>query len=198
MPLQPIYQNHTDTLSPTAMAILQLNLRDAYTKLVVTGDGNVEAKAALTPLRPDQLVTGPVTSRDDARAMMAGLWLWHDWLDLSHEISQQLHSPTGSFWHAIMHRREGDFSNSKYWYARCASHPTLATLAANAPRLLNAMPADKSILKLITTGWSPAAFVDLVEQVHARPTDPRHAATVVLQRMEWQLLFDHCTRAAVG
>ena len=69
---------------------------------------------------------------------------------------------------------------------------------ANAPRLINEMPADKSLLRLIATGWNPSAFVDLVEQVHDKPNDPRHRAAVALQRLEWQLLFDHCTRQAAG
>ena len=192
-------QDPTDPLSPLGRRLLKLD-PDAYTALVPSGSdaGNATARDLLQSVRPEELVTGTVTHPEEAAGLLSGLWLYFDWLDESHRISQSLESATGSFWHAIMHRREGDFSNGKYWYARCTSHPTLATLAANAPRLLNAMPADKSILKLITTGWSPAAFVDLVEQVHARPTDPRHAATVALQRMEWQLLFDHCTRAAVG
>jgi hypothetical protein len=126
------------------------------------------------------------------------LWLYFDWLYESHRISQQIDTPTGSFWHAIMHRREGDFSNSKYWYARCANHPSLATIAAQAPAVINAMPADKSLLRLIMSGWNPNALVDLVQQVHSTPDDPRHRVAVALQHLEWQILFDHCTRAAAG
>ena len=133
-----------------------------------------------------------------AAACHAGLWLLHGFLDESHALSQQIDTPSGSFWHAIMHRREGDFSNSKYWYARCASHPSLAVLGVQAPRLINTMPADKSLLRLIATGWDPNAFVDLVEQVHDSVNDPRHAAAVALQRLEWQVLFDECARRAAG
>jgi hypothetical protein len=74
----------------------------------------------------------------------------------------------------------------------------MQTLTANAPRLINEMPADKSLLRLIAPGWNHAAFVDLVEKVHRTRDDPRHAAAVALQRLEWQLLFDHCTRSAAG
>ena len=46
-----------------------------------------------------------------------GLWLYHDGLDESHAISQELDTAEGSFWHAIMHRREPDASSWKYWLA---------------------------------------------------------------------------------
>jgi hypothetical protein len=191
-------QDPTDPLSPLGRRLLKLE-PDAYTALVPDRDaGHATARDLLLSVRPAELVTGTVTRPDEAAGMLSGLWLYFDWLDESHRISQSLESPTGSFWHAIMHRREGDFSNSKYWYARCASHPTIAALGANAPKLINSMPADKSLLKLIAQGWSANAFVDLVEQVHARPDDPRHSAAVALQRLEWQMLFDHCTRAAIG
>lgn len=74
----------------------------------------------------------------------------------------------------------------------------MQTLAANAPRVVNEMPADKSLLRVISTGWNANALVDLVAEVHHNPDDPRRAAVVALQQLEWQLLFEHCSRAAVG
>src|SRR4051794_22468194 len=58
--------------------------------------------------------------RDD---LAAGLWLYVDNLERSHTVSQSLDSPTGAYWHGIMHRREGDFANSHYWMRRAAGHP---------------------------------------------------------------------------
>lgn len=190
-------QDPTDPLSPLGRRLLTLEA-DAYAQLVPQGPGNAAARDVLESTQPPELVAGKLTSLADARAMFAGLWLYFDWLEESHAISQSLENETGSFWHAIMHRREGDFANGKYWYARCAGHPVLHTLAANGGKLVNAMPADKSLLKIVATGWNPAAFVDLVQAVHGAPDDPRHALAVSLQRLEWQLLFDHCTRAAVA
>lgn len=113
---------------------------------------------------------------DDARCALAGLWLLHDELDRAHRIVQEISSASGSFWHAIVHRREGDFANSKYWYARCRAHPVLRSLDV-----------------------AGAALVDLVEQaMDLPPTEARRAQAIELQRREWELLLDHCARAAVG
>jgi hypothetical protein len=187
----------TDPLSPLGRKLLKLDA-SAYARLVPSGDGNTTARDLLSGVQPTDLITGSVARPDEAKSMLSGLWLYFDWLDQSHTISQSIDTPTGSFWHAIMHRREGDFSNSKYWYGRCASHPSMQTLAGQAPRLINTMPADKSLLRLIASGWNPNAFVDLVEQSHDSLDDPRHAAAVALQRLEWQVLFDECTRRASG
>src|SRR5688572_27783268 len=100
-----------DVLSPAARAAAEANAGSAYTALVVRGDGWPGAKSMLAALRPEGVLAGRVASADDAAALLAGLWLWHDYLIESHHISQNLSTPTGSFWHAIMHRREGDFSN---------------------------------------------------------------------------------------
>ena len=87
----------TDALSPTAHQILDLSKPAAYTHLVVTGNGNEQAVQRLKSITPQELLLKPVASPTDAQAMLAGLWLWHDWLGSSHTISQSIETPTGSF-----------------------------------------------------------------------------------------------------
>ncbi|HEY7116472.1 MAG TPA: hypothetical protein VH475_07800 [Tepidisphaeraceae bacterium] len=193
-----INSQQTDALSTAAHELLAIDRPTAYARLVVRGDGNRQAADRLRNLTAKELLVRPVVSQSDADALLASLWLWHDWLDSSHTISQGITTATGSFWHAIMHRREGDFGNSKYWYARCATHPVLKQMTPFANDLLHPLPADKSLLRLVKSGWDPNAFVDLVQQVEGQENDPRHHAAVTLQRLEWRLLFDHCMRAATG
>jgi len=188
----------TDPRSPLALKIINAN-PNAYERLVVDGLAGEGALELLLNVTPSQLLSAPVKSQSDADAMLAGLWIWNDDLKESHAIVQQHEGdPTHSLWHAILHRREGDFGNSKYWFARCRNHPVLQILGAQAPSVLNSLPADKSLLRLIMDGWSPDALVDLVEQVHKRPDDPRFDVAVALQKLEWRTLFDHCVRAATG
>jgi hypothetical protein len=188
----------TDPRSPLTLKIINANPH-TYDKLVIDGLAGEGALKVLLNVTPQELLSVPIKSQPDADAMLAGLWLWNDDLHESHAIVQHHEGDaTHSFWHSILHRREGDFANSKYWFARCGDHPALQTLGVQAPELLNSLPADKSLLRLIMNGWSADAFVDLVEQIHDKPQDRRHEVAVALQKLEWRVLFDHCTRAAAG
>jgi hypothetical protein len=124
---------------------------------------SVDAAALFAPLR--------VRDADIAAACLAGLWLRFDFLDESHAISQRIETPEGSAWHAIMHRREGDFGNSKYWWRRVGKHPALI--------------------------GDPFAFVDAVEAFIARGEGDA-AALRAAQQAEWDRLFEHCHRLAAG
>lgn len=117
-------------------------------------------------------------------ACRAGLWLAFDFLDESHEISQGIDTPEGSFWHAILHRREPDAANSKYWWRRVGAHPILKRLAEESPSL------DYSFT-------DPFTFVDFVEQVRGTNSPDEEVAKRV-QRLEWELLFQHCYQAATA
>jgi hypothetical protein len=180
-----------DVQSPLAVTILSANPL-AYGALVVDGGTPAMAHELLDQVKPEQLVLETARPHAKADAMLAGLWLWHDGLEESHRISQSIQDATGSFWHAIMHRREGDFSNSKYWYARVGAHPVLKTLASQAGAVVNSLPADYSILRIVADGWNPNAFVDFVEKVTNDPKDIRYRAAVELQRAEWRALFQYC------
>jgi hypothetical protein len=133
-----------------------------------------------------------------AACCVSGMWLLYDYLDESHSISQGIETPSGGFWHAIMHRREGDFSNSKYWFRRVGRHPVFDALGQRAGELAAERGAERAVKKLLTGGtWEPFAFVDLCEAaVRAQSADGELCRDI--QQAEWELLFDHCYRAAVG
>ena len=88
------------------------------------GAPNRAAFDQLSALTEARLCDGhAVRDREMARACLAALWLYHDFLDESHRISQSVHGREGSYWHGIMHRREGDYANAKYWFRRVGAHP---------------------------------------------------------------------------
>lgn len=200
----PVTPETAALLTPPALAVIQAAGPDGYAALVVHGRGNDEGKRLLAALRPEHLLARPAGRADAASAVLAGLWLLHDWLDDSHANSQGLGSGTGSYWHAIMHRREGDFSNAKYWYARCRNHPAHVRVAALAePILTGPTRADAALAKhaagLTRGGWDPDGLVDLVEATYQRTAnEPARRLVVALQRLEWQALFDESVRQATG
>jgi hypothetical protein len=135
----------------------------------------------------DKLQRITLPSADDpvaARACLAGLWLRFNHLDESHRISQELEAPEGSAWHAVMHRREPDAWNSKYWWRRVGGHPVLEQLRARSPEI----------------GYrytSAEEFVDFCERVRGTGSADEELAEAV-QELEWRLLFEHCYRKAAG
>jgi hypothetical protein len=151
----------------------------------------LEALAAADAFGPHR-----VRDADAAAACRAGLWLLHDFLDESHTISQGLHTPEGSYWHALMHRREPDHSNAAYWLRRVGAHPVHKPLQQAAAELAASAPPQAGFLTR-QARWDPFAFNDLCEANHEE-TAPCHDLCRRIQRVEWELLFAYCYRRAVG
>lgn len=126
-----------------------------------------QAMERLLGSHPKETALVETLLRDPALAdrpdLAAGLWLYVDDLERSHVVCQSIETPTGAFWHGIMHRREGDFSNSHYWMRRAAEHPLVPELA-------------------------PDALVDAVAAAQGADVP----ALVARQRAEWQALFAWC------
>jgi hypothetical protein len=139
------------------------------------------ALTLLWSMSTDDLFKGEqVVSRNDAECVRSGLYLYLSALDESHTISQSISTDSGSFWHGIMHRQEPDYANAKYWFRRVRRHPVYDELE-----------------RVTGEAWDPFAFVDRCEAAEQGGTENRDAL-VSLQRLEWQALFSHCYRLAVG
>ncbi len=152
--------------------------------------------AALTT--KDLFVSQSIRNGDEVDACLAGLWLYHDFLDESHALSQSLHSPSGSYWHGIMHRREPDFDNAKYWFRRLGRHPVFEPLHQAARELTDASVAHESARFLgVQSMWDPLGFVDLCEACLVG-TSPCMVLCQQIQQREWELLFEYCFHRAIG
>ncbi len=125
-----------------------------------------------------------------ARACQAGLYLHFDLLEDAHRISQSIDTASGSYWHGIMHRREGDYWNSKYWFRQVGDHPIFKPLHD----LVRQIDQDKL---LSDDRWNPFKYVDLCESAFGSGSDLVEFCKRV-QQLEWQLLFDFCYDRATG
>ena len=162
------------------------------------GVPNSTARPQLAALSVETAFAGKKIVDDDAaRCCIAGLWLWHDFLDESHTISQEIHTVDGSYWHGIMHRREPDYGNAKYWFRRVPRHPAFEALGARARELASGEKLDGPAKFFSESSeWDPFRLVDLCEAV-ARGRSACESFARQVARAEWQLLFDHCYRAAI-
>lgn len=158
------------------------------------GKQNSQVLPQLDQLQPDDIVPH-VQDYDMASCCVAGLWLWHDFLDRSHDYSQEIHSSSGSYWHAIMHRREPDYSNSKYWYRRAGEHEIFSSLHEYVNELASEESDSEFQNLAASASWDPYAFVDLCASVARGRSNAQMACRNVAQR-EWQLLFDYCFQRA--
>jgi hypothetical protein len=141
--------------------------------------------ASLGPGTPVTAVRPQLAALKLPPICLAGLWLYFDYLDESHTISQDDESdPDRNFWHAIMHRREPDAWNSKYWWRQVGNHPVLGQLREHSPALGY-------------TFTTPDAFVDQCEKVRGSGNEEEEVAKRV-QLLEWQFLFDWCWRKAAA
>ena len=86
----------------------------------------------LPPLEPGAVwkhkLSNEIDSLDEKELVKAGLHLLNDDIDRCHSIAQDTPTDEGNYWHAILHRREPDYFNSKYWYRRVAEHPVYSQL----------------------------------------------------------------------
>lgn len=101
-----------------------------------------------------------------ARAWKAVLHLWNDSLDAAHELVQDMQTPTGSLLHGIMHRREGDYDNAKYWFHRAGEHPAFSSLQTRTASFIKEQPISsgpqEEILGMLVIqgNWNPYLFTD--------------------------------------
>ncbi len=145
----------------------------------------------LVPLRTaldDALAASGVTDAAAVKVRCAALW-WHDHLEESHALSQELEGDDGSFLHGLMHRREPDYSNAKYWFHRVGTHPAYPEIARRAGPLLQASPALREAL-LDGTRWDPIAMIDAVAEAVAGPrTADAYRRLQQVQRVELDALL---------
>jgi len=131
-----------------------------------------ELKSRVKTIARDAFAEFPIVDNSAGALFEAGLFYAVDALDPAHAVFQDDHSPQGSYWHGMLHRREGDFWNSKYWLQR-----------AGRIEALKGIP-----------NFDPVAFVGRCERASGQ--DPEELLS--LQRTEWEHLMQAAYERAIA
>jgi hypothetical protein len=168
---------------------------DQFRKLIATTElpelgpqrrGGTRAEAELERALTEFFRANNISSGIQPLLRSAAL-LWHDHLDASHTISQSIETPEGSWLHGIMHRREPDYGNAKYWFRRVGQHAAFPKLANHVTELLG---GDDLAGRLIQNDeWLPFAFVDECERAARNPQRSRLLREI--QAAEFAVLLEH-------
>jgi hypothetical protein len=158
---------------------------------------------ALPALRPNPLNSRPPTDLHAPAALAridgavppghardclhAAIHLLAGDLDRAHGLCQNVPTRHGAAWHAVMHRLEGDYWNSNYWWRRAAGLAWDHLADARHGILRAAPPAFAAALAPLGRQYDPSALVSLVER---HGDEPGAVPTLLdLQRWEWAALF---------
>lgn len=103
----------------------------------------------------------------------------------AHTIFQDAPGDLGAYWHGMMHRREGDFENARYWFRRAGALPCFAALHRAAGEFSSVMARQPSWDPYLLTGECERARFGAAENA---------TALARLQRTEFEGVFDYTWR----
>ena len=179
----------TARYGPLAQALIERARREGRPGALAFGPPAADVRGELASMSAENLSPGKrVRMPQDFECLKAALWLRYDFMAESHAISQGTATPSGSYWHAILHRREPDASNARYWFSRVGEHPVFAGLSLEAKEIVGPQPPEALKPLLAHDAWDPDEFVKLCT------SSQEGVATqclLELQRREWELLFDY-------
>ncbi len=139
----------------------------------------------------DAAVTGghPVVDARQFTLARGAILYALDELDAAHRIFQEEASSIGSYWHGMMHRREGDFENARYWFRRAGRLTQFGAMQEAARGASPTMARQDT--------WDPYLFTGLCEQARFGDRDVMPECRA-LQRAEFETLLASAWEKAVG
>ena len=137
----------------------------------------------------DATITGglPIGDPKMFQLVRGGLLYAMDDLDGCHQYFQDAPTDLGSYWHGMMHRREGDFDNARYWFRRAGALPFFDNLHSKTANI------SSDVAKQLS--WDPYLFTGECEQRRFGAEDEANELPR-LQFAEFEVVFDYTWRQA--
>ena len=155
--------------------------RDPLPPLLCREIWNQELGNQLGQLTVERVSGTLKVDENQAGSIVCALLLLNDDLKSSHVISQNIYTSSGSYLHGIIHRREGDFSNARFWFNRVNHHSAFPAIVARLKEARISSPSAELSRFLEQNEWSPFDFVDWCE----RASLPEFHDGENLQKIQW-------------
>ncbi len=176
-------------LAPSVAALFKQGIELRLPGSLPFGPSVAEVREDLSTIGIDEFSTlGPPKDASYANCLLSGLWLMFDFMAESHALSQNIPHASGSYWHGILHRREPDAGNARYWFSRVGEHPIFGELARDAAEIIKDSGCESLALLGNGSTWDPDEFIRLCT---SDQDDATTRTLLEIQRREWALLFDH-------
>ena len=143
------------------------------------------------------MLENPGLDQESNLLLKAALYLYFDGFEEAHSIAQDHEGVGGNWVHALLHRREPDASNSRYWYRRTSiPRPLSGEIGREVLGLLEQKPVpelDKLKKKVAASKlWEPEIYVGLADPyVKEDPASPVYHLLAQIQEAEWRGLLKH-------
>ncbi len=171
------------------------DLRNHHPGLIFSKPYNREAEETLVSADLAELFQPePVKNENCAKAVVSGLLIWNDCENEAHKIAQNISTPEGSYFHAIIHRREPDMLNSNYWFRKTGDHPVFSLVYDYVTQYA---PENIQQYLLTQNGWNPELFNELVEKTQ-NTGQPIERDLMNIQHAELLYLIAHSYRHTIG
>ena len=168
-------------------------------------------KSYLDRTTPEALFPG--SGRQDlGQLVLAGLHQKNDDLEAAHalcvEAGRDSDLPEASYWHGMVHRREGDFEGARRWFRKTTNLEVLPGICGSTVVLLQRvmqMPeygsarelALRLMQQLHSEGtWDPCHFLGLCEACIGDGTAEERRLLEEVQEIEFRALFDRSFQLA--
>lgn len=165
-------------------------LQEKLLEKLVPGDPQDYALVRRIQAAEDKLIAGdrPIKNAEMFALVRGGLLYAADAIHEAHTIFQEAKGDLGAYWHGMMHRREGDFDNARYWFRRAGVLPIFAAMHRAA--------SETSAVMARQSNWDPYLLTGECEQARHGETESLKELAE-LQRVEFEALFDYCWRKAL-
>ena len=152
---------------------------------------------AIHTLSDEPLFGGAIDDSNAANAARAGLLLLAGGLEDAHRIVQGFDTPEAQYWHGIVHRREPDYSNAKYWFRQLGHYAVFDDLVRTVT--FEDSLSQETINHILPSGkWDPFRFVDLCEESEKVGRSNLLNELLIIQQKEIDLLLHCCIQKALG